>query len=97
MKKVYIVKGSEDGVLGVFGSVSKARDRVQSYLQGSYLYEGEVIVHQECFFDGRHHQLLEEKPDIVLGRMRKGEVDFATFHLAGKDSITADIEAWEVE
>jgi hypothetical protein len=32
MKKVYIVKGSEDGILGVFSSKSKARQRATNYV-----------------------------------------------------------------
>lgn len=33
MKKVYIVNGSEDGIVGVFSSKSKARQRAISYVQ----------------------------------------------------------------
>jgi len=33
MKKVYIVTGSEDGIVGVFSSKSKARQRAISYVQ----------------------------------------------------------------
>lgn len=33
MKKVYIVTGSEDGIIGVFSSKSKARQRAISYVQ----------------------------------------------------------------
>lgn len=32
MKKVYIVTGSEDGIIGVFSSKSKARQRANSYV-----------------------------------------------------------------
>ena len=32
MKKVYIVNGSEDGIIGVFSSKSKARQRATNYV-----------------------------------------------------------------
>jgi len=32
MKKVYIVNGSEDGIVGVFSSKSKARQRATGYV-----------------------------------------------------------------
>jgi len=32
MKKVYIVTGSEDGIIGVFSSKSKARQRATNYV-----------------------------------------------------------------
>jgi len=32
MQKVYIVKGSEDGIIGVFSSKSKARQRANNYV-----------------------------------------------------------------
>ena len=32
MKKVYIVTGSEDGIVGVFSSKSKARQRATNYV-----------------------------------------------------------------
>jgi len=35
MKKVYIVTGSEDGIVGVFSSKSKARQRATNYVLAS--------------------------------------------------------------
>jgi len=34
MKKVYIVTGSEDGIIGVFSSKNKARQRATNYVLG---------------------------------------------------------------
>lgn len=34
MAYAYTVKGSEDGIIGVFGNVQRAKDKAQEYTQG---------------------------------------------------------------
>lgn len=35
-KLIYVVNGSEDGIIGVFGNVKGAYDRACEYIKGSY-------------------------------------------------------------
>lgn len=94
-KRIYIVKGSEDGILGVYGSVTKALKVATEYLKNSCEGEGEMYSEKCDLIDG---QPIMVRVDIETActQLRQGRKLRMDLYLED-GSIAAEIETWNVE